>query len=199
CTEPGVNDPGGLDDDDFFCFTSGPETLTGCVSEDLDFDGTSYQHDWPGSLPNPRQDQQVHAAPLMFTSPQFKLAGHSKVMLNYQRVAFETDLPRIEGADVSSNNDCQRHVYNPSDPHPGQGCVNPPVGASFYPFYSTTFVHGVCYWQEGDKYLPNTFNNFGGSSKAEYGNLLVNVYPTVGGTQGIYETFHRDLFYNPCP
>jgi hypothetical protein len=199
CTEPGVTDPSGVDDDDFFCFTSGPETLTGCVSEDTDFDSTSYQHDWPGSLPNPHQDQQVHAAPLMFTSPQFKLAGHSSLLLNYQRVAFETDLPRIEGADVSDNNACQRHVFNPSDPNPGQGCVNPPVGANFYPFYSTTFVHGVCYWQEGDKYLPNQVNNFGGSSKSEYGNLLLSIYPTVGGTEGIYENFHRDLFYNPCP
>jgi hypothetical protein len=27
-------------------------------------------------------------------------------------VAFENDLPRIEGADFSTNNDCQRHVSN---------------------------------------------------------------------------------------
>jgi hypothetical protein len=174
--------------------------LTGCVFQETDFDGTSYQHDWPGSLPDPQQDQQVHAAPLAFTSPLFRTAGAQSALHDYQQVAFETDLPRIEGADVSSNNACQRHVFNPSDPNPGQGCVNPPNGANFYPFYSTASVNGACYWEEGDKFLPNVINNFGGSSQAEYGALRVSVYPSVGGTtQGIYETFHRDLGSNPCP
>ena len=53
------------------------------------------------------------------------------------------------------------------DPNTGANCVNPPAGAAFYPFFSTTFRHGGCTWQEGGKYIPGTVNDFGGSSTAE--------------------------------
>ena len=48
----------------------------------------------------------------------------------------ETNLPRIEGSDSSPNNNCQRHVYNRTDPSPGSGCIPLPNGATFYPIYS---------------------------------------------------------------
>lgn len=199
CTEAGATDPDGLDSDDTFCFQSGPQPITGCLEDDEDFDGPAYNHDWPGSLRNPVADQKIHSAPVTFTSPLFRDSSNSSQLLNYQQVAFETDLPRIEGSDISPNNDCQRHVYNPSDADPGAGCVNPPNGSGFYPYYSARFIGGVCYWEEGDKYLPGTFFN-PGSSTAEYGKLLENIYPTTGpATEGIYETFHQTLPFNPCP
>jgi hypothetical protein len=80
---------------------------------------------------NPATDAALHASPILLSSPLFNRNR------NYSQVAFETNLPRIEGADSSPNNACQRHVYNPSDPSTGAGCVDPPVGASFYPIYTT--------------------------------------------------------------
>ena len=82
----------------------------------------------------------------MFSSPLFTGPGNSGLR-NYQQVAFETDLPRIEGADSSETNNCQRHVSNPADPSPGSGCVNPPLGPggvpTFYPIYSTTTLRRI--------------------------------------------------------
>jgi hypothetical protein len=119
---------------------------------------------------------------------------------NYQQVAFETDLPRIEGADTSPNNVCQRHVSNPADPEPGAGCINPPNGATFYPIFTTTRVHGTCIWQEGGASIKGTTNTFGGTSAAEYGNLLLSNYPAAGFTvTQRYNNFHRTLKNNPCP
>jgi hypothetical protein len=43
-------------------------------------------------------------------------------------------------------------------------------------------------------------DNFGGSSKAEFGAILANFYPAPNGQpQFILENFHRTLPLNPCP
>jgi hypothetical protein len=200
CTTAGVTDPSGVDGDDAGCFTLPISTtkhlLTGCTSTDNDFDGPEYQKNWPGTLADPQDDMEVHAQPVTFTSPLFQAAGDSRLR-NFQRVAFETDLPRIEGADVSTNNDCQRHL---TDPHPGAGCVNPPKGASFYPIFTTAQVGGMCVWREGGALLPGTLRTFGGTSTQEYGPLDHVVYPSVGNTTiTLLEDFHNTLSYNPCP
>lgn len=201
------SDPAGRDSDDHGCLTApaGPDphgnftTISGCTSTENDFDGPEYQPNWPGTNPDPSVDAQLHAAPVVFTSPLFTGPGNSGLR-NYQQAAFETDLPRIEGADTSPNNACQRHAFNPMDPSPGAGCINPPNGASFYPIYTTGTADGHCIWQEGGAFLPGTTDTFGGTSQAEYGNLLVSVYPAVGNmTQGIIENFHNTLPNNPCP
>ena len=48
-----------------------------------------------------------------------------------------------------------------------------------------------------------TSDNFGGTPTAEYGPIVVSVYPRVptalGTTQGIIEVFHNTLPNNPCP
>lgn len=121
--------------------------------------------------------------------------------MNYSQVAFETDLPRIEGSDSSPNNACQRHVTNPADSNPGAGCSKLPVGASFYPIYSTTTdSNGSCIWQEGGGDIPGTTDNFGGSSSTEYGDLLLSNYPAVGFTiTQRYNNFRNELDANPCP
>ena len=78
--------------------------------------------------------------------------------------------------------------------------MNPPVGASFYPFYSTTSVHGLCLWQEGGDFIPGTTNDFGGSSKAEFGPLLVLPYPGGGNQPSFrFNNFRNVLSGNPCP
>ncbi len=193
CHAPGVNDPAGLDGDDAFCFSpaeSSTVRIGGCLGSDLDFDGVPYQNTWPGTFSNATQDALFHPTPIMFTSPVFNGSAQ------YARAAFETDLPRIEFA---TNPPCQRHISNPADPSPGSGCVNPPVGATFYPFYSTTGPATACLWQEGGAFIPGTTNNFGGSSTAEFGPLLPLFYPAKNGQPSFrYNDFRQILASNPC-
>jgi hypothetical protein len=177
-------------------------SLTGCLSTDTDFDGPEYGGSaWPGG---PGAVAGNVSTPIKFSSPLFTGPGNSGAF-NYQQVAFETDLPRIEGADSSTTNTCQRHVSNPADPSPGAGCVNPPLGpngvSAFYPIFSTTTASdGSCIWQEGGANIPGSTNTFGGTSTAEYGGLLLSNYPAAGFTiTQRYNNFHNTLSGNPCP
>jgi hypothetical protein len=195
CKQPLGSDTNNGDQDDYYCLPGSISTLiniNGCLGTDGDFDGPSYGHNWPGSISDPVADQRLNPSPVMFTSPTFRHGS------DYSRVAFETDLPRIEGDDtVFQAEPCQRHIYNPADPHPGRHCVNPPPGAQFYPFYTTTTSNGKCIWQEGGRYLPAT-NRFGGE-RAEYGGLLTTIYPATNWhTTGRYNNFRRILDNNPC-
>ena len=94
----------------------------GCFDGDADFDGVTYRtNTWPGSFKDPLQDALFHSEPVMFSSPLLTdSAGHRA---NFSRVAFESDMPRIE---FGTTPPCQRHLSNPADKNPGQGCVNPP-------------------------------------------------------------------------
>ena len=177
------------DDDNNFCVPASDSLLikvNGCFSADEDFDGQSYQRDWPGTNPNVKVDRRFHPEPVRFTSATTR--GH-----NYPRIAFETDLPRIEAADSQDNPPfCDRTT--------GANCVNPPPGAKFYPFYTTANLAGTCVWQEGGNYIPGTTRHFGGSSKAEYGPLLQTVYPAAGFTTVLrYNNFNSGDRRNPCP
>ena len=192
CTTDGVHDldttKSGTEDDNF-CLSAANTTriqITGCAGTDADFDGVPYQDTWPGS---PGSDPTRVPSSILFTSP---LINGSQ---SYSRAAFESDLPRIEFDTIPP---CQRHVSNPADPNPGQGCVNPAVGANFYPIYSTGTVGGQCIWQLGGAAIPGTTNTFGGTSTAEYGPALVLTYPSVGGPQTILEDFRQVLSSNPC-
>jgi hypothetical protein len=192
CTVPGAQDQAsGLDEDDGnnFCVPGTDSSLVkinGCFSDDLDWDGQSYQQDWPGTNPSPVQDQKLHPTPVMFTSP---LTDHGTK--NYSTIAFETDLPDIESAQDNPPL-CDRTT--------GANCVNPPSGAAFYPFYSTTNANGTCQWQEGGPFIPGTINDFGGSSTSEYGPLLQTVYPVAGNTTILrYNNFNSGDMRNPCP
>ena len=172
------------DGDDDFCFPGSASLLirvAGCLDSDIDFDGTSYQLDWPGTFPGPLQDSILHAQSFVVTSP---LTGGN----NYQRAAFETDLPAIEflqGCDTTT----------------GANCTNPPAGALFYPLYSTTASGGSCAWREGGRFMPRTLNAFGGSSTTEYGSLLATYFASLpdlpAGTA--FENYHNALSNNPCP
>ena len=196
CTSPGAQDQAsGLDEDDgnSFCVPGTDSSLVkinGCFSDDLDWDGQSYQKDWPGTNPSPGQDKKLHPTPIMFTSP---LTDHGTK--NYSTIAFEADLPAIESAQDNPPL-CDRST--------GANCVNPPAGAAFYPIYSTTNANGTCQWQEGGPFIPGTINDFGGTSTKEYGPLLQTVFPTVDAngnptTITRYENFNSGDMANPCP
>jgi hypothetical protein len=193
CNAAGVNDPNGLDGDDAFCFSPSQSSqirVGGCLGSDVDFDGVPYQNTWPGTFSNAAQDALFHPTPIMFTSPLFN--GTMK----YAQSAFETDLPRIEFA---TSPPCQRHILNPADKSPGSGCVNPPAGATFYPFYSTTGPASACRWQLGGAFIPGSTNTFGGSSTTEYGPLLVSFYPSADGQPSYrYNNFDSGAMANPC-
>ena len=187
CVNPGLNDRK-KDADDQGCFN--PEAslriqIGGCIATDNDFDGVPYQKTWPGSLIDPAVDAALNPRSILFSSPTFN-GG-----LNYSRVGFEADLPRIEAADFGGI--CNRTT--------GAGCSNPPPGSNFYPFYSTRSNGTVgCFWQLGGANIPGTTNTFGGNSSAEFGPLLFLDYPGPGFTP-IHRTndFRQVLPSNPCP
>src|SRR5205823_3444645 len=195
CAQPSATDPGGAKDfDDDLCLPAALSTLvavTGCADSDVDFDGASYHANWPGTIAKAGRDASLHPSSVLFTSP---VTGGA----NYDLVAFEVDMPRIE---TNTNPPCQRHLSNPADPSPGSGCVNPPAGTAFYPFY-TTGIDGAgnCVWQIGGPNIPGTTNTFGGDSASEFGSTLeAAFYPAANGQpQYIYENFRRILSSNPC-
>ena len=211
CTQDGVHDldngrPTGAEDD-FGCFDAafasvkGLVPIGGCTSTDFDFDGVAYQLVWPGTFADTAADEQLHPRSIGFTSPLFTNSS-SGAQQNYERVAFEADLPRIES---NTNPPCQRHVVNPADPNPGSGCVNPPKGSNFYPFFSTREGSSACTWQLGGANIPGTDNIFGGSSTTEFGPPLELAYPStpLPGTSTPTVTirinnFRQILPNNPC-
>jgi hypothetical protein len=186
-----ANDEDELDGDDTACFSAAFSLLVpvgGCIATDNDFDGVSYQPVWPGTNRNRGQDKKYHPSSVVFTSPLFNGTE------NYERIAFEADLPRIEAADFGGN--CNRFT--------GEGCVNPPPGSNFYPFYTTGTSNGTpsghCVWQLGGPYLKGTTNTFGGSSAAEFGPLLFSFYPNPDPARRLRtNNFRQILEHNPCP
>lgn len=183
CVNPAAGDSK-KDTDDVGCFNAVASLLApvgGCIATDNDFDGTSYQADWSGTLTDPVADRLVHSESFQLTSPQAN--GHP-----YERMAFEADLPAIEPLATCGLD--------------GTGCVNPPPGAQFYPIYSTrSGPSGGCAWQEGGTHIPGTTNTFGGTSTTEYGAELATYYPGDPlFPEGTYvENFRNTVTDNPCP
>jgi hypothetical protein len=201
CTQAGVNDPKGLDNDDLVCFGAASSTriqIGGCVSGtvafdgDTDFDGPSYGTNWPGTRSPRSLDESLNPRPVRFTSPLFRTSeGETS---NYSRVAFETDLPVVE------TGTCNEVT--------GAGCANPPANADFsgfYPLFTTRQMqdgNNSCIWQLGGALIPGTTNTFGGTSSAEYGSLVFLDYIAFGGGGTIQQrakNFRQVLNRNPCP
>jgi hypothetical protein len=201
CILAGVDDPHGLDDDDTGCFTGpflalfGLQPVGGCINGDFDFDGASYQARWPGTG-DPKTDALLKPSPIRFTSAQFRKSDPEDDHLrNYNRVAFEADLPDIE---FESNPACD--IFNG-----GQGCTNPPTGAAFYPIFSAAKHEGECVWQLGGPNIPGTTNNFGGSSATEFGDISGVAFAERatpaqpnGSSIIIFGNYRRVLNENPC-
>jgi len=169
--------PGDLetaDNDDNACFDPSISLLypaTGCLGTNSPgFDGVPYHLQyWPGgtSLTVPGNT----TTPILFSSPKTGVGFTTP----FSQFAFETDLPRIEAADLGGN--CNRTT--------GVNCVNPPPTddpgqSAFYPYFSTVATPAACNFGLGAT-LPGTINSFGGSSTAEYGSLLFSTYWAFGG------------------
>jgi hypothetical protein len=120
---PGVNGDGDADDPP--CFP-GP-TVAGCLNlaegGDIDFDGTSYLFDWPDGRRNNATSIAIHSVkgggigPL---SPSVATDGTATYDQPFPIIHFQT----VVGASETA---CQPD---------GTGCVVPPAGAQFYPFYA---------------------------------------------------------------
>jgi hypothetical protein len=195
CTTTEGVDGESADGDDAFCLDKSVSLnvqVSGCALTNDGFDGTPYQLTWPGTAGTQAQDAALHPTPIQFSSPQF---NNNR---NFDRVAFETDLPRIEvPAPDNPFLNCNRNT--------GAGCTNPPTTddgnpAVFYPFFSTATVKGHCVWQEGGAGMPGTTNSFGGSAATEFGPLLQLVYEGFGTGLPItrYNNFRQVLSSNPC-
>ena len=176
------------DGDDTFCFP-GTEALriniNGCMDTNSGFDNLSYQPDWPDG------NRMLHPQPILFSSPR---TGPDD-SVNYSRVGFEADLPRIEAT-------CNRST--------GAGCTLIPTTdkgtpAAFYPFFSA-FQNGVqdeqgnggCSWAFGND-LPGATTDFG--RNAQYGSLLSSTYLAFGGGGATIQRINnfRQIISNPCP
>ena len=175
------------DGDDNYCFSAPASTLvpvSGCLDTNAGFDGQSYQKLWPNG------DLNLRPSPILFTSP---LTG-ANYAINYARVGFEADTPRIEDPGASASNNCNRTT--------GAGCTRVPLTddhapASFYPYFSSGAALGGCAWTIGQDVPGFTTDNYGRTD--QYGPLLRLGYIAVGG--GVvyrYNDFRR-VIDNPCP
>ncbi len=187
------NDQEPTDSDDLNCYPASSSLLvqvTGCfnfAAVNQGFDGVPYQPLWPDGNTN------LRPTPIRFESP-LTGAGYN---VNYSRMAFEADLPRIENpavCDRFTGVGCQL-IPTTDDPAPGGVGFQP---AAFYPFYSIQNVGGDCVWQLGN-HIPGSKNDFG--QNAQYGTLLNLTYTAFGGG-GVpttrYNDFRQILSSNPC-
>jgi hypothetical protein len=164
------------DADDSEC-SSGP-TIAGCVDSssggDLDFEGPPYRADWPnGSKRHPRP-VLLGAFNGMGVGPMsFKDNDHA---VGYPYIQFKTDVALSDSGCNATN---------------GQGCVVPPNGAAFYPFFTQVAGDGAgnqgCLFAFGND-LPNTVNDFG--KDAQYG-AFTTTNTVVYGNAG-------PVMRNPC-
>lgn len=146
--EVGAN--GDNDADDQPCFNTSPVSiLAGCLGADVpDFDGTSYQKDWPDGTRN-------NATSIMFTAPRSASMGSSNYRNQFPILQYETDVPASE----------------PSCQPTGAGCTVLPQGAQFYPFYSVAGHPG-----DGDIAFNTSGNRGAGIDCAfEFGNMTHGV------------------------
>jgi len=108
---------------------------------DLDFEGTSYQADWPDG-------QAGHPTSFQYIGP-FTGRGHT-----YPTVQFETN---VGGSEILC------------DVATGAGCTAPPTGAAFYPFFTLGKLGStsICAWNFGNVIPGTTVLDFGRT--AQYG------------------------------
>src|SRR5215470_7985184 len=178
------------DGDDDFCFPASEALrihINGCTETNTGFDSLGYQPVWPDG------NTGLHPESVLFSSPR---TGPGDTV-NYSRVAFEADLPRIEAADFGGP--CNRST--------GAGCTLIPITdkgtpAAFYPFFSA-FQNGVqgnsgCMWGFGND-LPGATTDFG--RNAQYGSLLSSTYLIFGGHGATHDLINnfRQIIPNPCP
>jgi hypothetical protein len=135
---------------------SGPcqlyDGIQGCYSrQDSDFDGPSYQFDWPnGSAQFP--------GPLILSAP----TGNGVGPMSYVSGAgYGEGYASFQFSTIAefANSNCNLST--------GVGCALPPNGSPFYPFYSTGSAGNSCVMEFGNDTPGVTTNDFGRDS--EYG------------------------------
>jgi hypothetical protein len=132
--------PGDHDPDDTNCFTHA--LVPGCLGADLDFDGQPYRRTWPDGTSR-------HPTPVTIGSTLNNgagpVSGHSgHYIFPYSSMQLETN---VGGAEQT----CKPN---------GSGCVVPPPGARFYPFYAVSANAG-CVMTFGNDIAGSTTNDFG--------------------------------------
>jgi hypothetical protein len=145
-------------DSDDFCFP-GP-TVAGCIGADLDFDGTSYQRDWPNGTRKNGTPLAIRSVSGGGIGPLSRSDFSGRYDQPFPIIQFETDVP-------ASEQTCQPN---------GVGCVVPPVGAQFYPFYALQGNNNGWNGNNGCALLFGNFsgpgiNNFGGDAEWGTSNL----------------------------
>jgi hypothetical protein len=106
------------DSDDAPCFP-GPN-IAGCVGADVDFDGTSYQLDWPGTSYSAPSPVKIGSVTGQGVGPMSKGDDFDDYDRPYPILQFTATVSDSEASCMPN----------------GVGCVIPPVGAEFYPYYS---------------------------------------------------------------
>jgi hypothetical protein len=165
------------DADDPPCFP-GP-LVGGCEGADVDWDGASYQHDWPGINANTATSILIGSVNGGGIGPLSSSGGEGGGNYNqpFPIIQFETGVP-------DSETTCQ---------HNGVGCVVPPVGAPFYPYYAVDTGNPNpngggpnCTLLFGE-FSGFGINNFGGDKQYGASNLPWYFGQAAGGPQA-----------NPC-
>ena len=205
-TEGVTGDSEPTDAEDVGCFPASASTLvrvSGCLGTNSGFDGVPYQKVWPDG------NTALHPTSILFTSP---LTG-GDYDVNYNRIAFEADLPRIE-IPV-----CNRTT--------GANCTLIPQTddgspANFYPFFTKGEIkdngegggqsngdqqgsgdqqgngNRACVWTLGNDIPGVTKNDFGKNN--QYGPLLQLTYLAFGGHGATIQRYNdfRQVLNNPC-
>jgi len=117
-TEGPASDSEPVEGDDQGCFPAAASTLVqiaGCLGTNAGFDGVPYQPVWPDG------NRVLHPTPILFSSP---LTGQN-YRTNYNRVALEADLPRIEAADFGGT--CNRTTGTGCTLIPRPTLARPPI------------------------------------------------------------------------
>jgi hypothetical protein len=154
-------------------------SVTGCLdvtfqNGDLDFDGTSYQRDWPDGSPN-------HPTSFRYIGP-FDAQGHP-----YPSIQFQSNVP---GSEFLCNTTT------------GLNCDVKPLGSKFYPFWTLNNSQRLagsgapahaCVWNFGNVIPGVTTQSFG--KDAQYG------VPDVArfGGDNTSKVMANPAFTNNCP
>lgn len=177
------------DADDQRCFNAsavnGP-LVAGCFGTDSDFDGTSYQADWPdGGLQHPTSiritSSRGHGIGPLSASRDRR--GHDHYVNPYTTLQFETGASASDPACTSPSN-----------------CFLPPQGAQFYPFYALR-LHKGDDDREGreDRERPKQcaliFGNFSGRGINNFGGIAQYGAPD---TARFFQEHVSAVLLNPC-
>ena len=160
--------------------------IPGCLATNDGFDGASYQAGrWAPAATAP--------SPITFSSP---VTGQGEDVSPYQRTAFEADIPRITGLNVTEG-DCSRNTGTRWSKdsvtgiwtNSGARCAVPPIddtgSAAFYPTFGHTGSGESCMWQFGN-YTATT-----GGARAQFGDSLWKLaYLAFGGHGALLYRFN---------